>query len=183
MTTLAAAARLASAPVSSPNDPYANQNPPPPPGEPPPPPYGAQPQPGYGYGPPQGGYGYGGIVPPTLDEVFYKAGLNILLTIVTCGIWAIVWSYRTHEDLKKYNGDGLGGVAALIIAIFVSAVIMFTVPNEIQKMYERDGRQSPVTTLWGLWFLLPIIGNFIWYLKVQEALNDFWVSKGSRPPQ
>ena len=48
-------------------------------------------------------------------------------------------------------------------------------------MYERDGRESPVSTLWGLWFLLPIIGHFIWYFKVQAALNDFWVSKGTQP--
>ena len=38
-------------------------------------------------------------------------------------------------------------------------------------MYERDGRESPVSTLWGLWFLLPIIGHFIWYFKVQAALE------------
>ena len=57
---------------------------------------------------------------------------------------------------------------------------MFTVPNEIEKMYQRDGRQSPVSTLWGLWFLLPVIGQFIWYLNVQRALNEFWASKGAR---
>ena len=55
---------------------------------------------------------------------------------------------------------------------------MFTIPNEIEKMYQREGRQSPVSTVWGLWFLLPIIGNIIWYVKVQRVLNDFWPSKG-----
>jgi hypothetical protein len=111
--------------------------------------------------------------------VFYSKGLNILLVIVTCGIWALLWTYRTHEDLKVYKGDGLGGIVGLIICIFVSPVIMFTVPYEVEQAYQRDGRKSPVSTLWGLWFLLPIIGNFIWYLKVQDALNDFWRSKGS----
>jgi hypothetical protein len=57
---------------------------------------------------------------------------------------------------------------------------MFTIPNEIKNAYERDGRSSPVSAIWGLWFLLPIIGHFVWYLKVQSALNDFWRSKGSR---
>ena len=117
-------------------------------------------------------------LPESLDSVFYKAGLNILLAIVTLGIWMVVWSYRTHGDLKRYNGEGLGEVPALVIAIFLSVVIMFTVPSEIERMYERDGRTSPVSTIWGLWFLLPIIGNFVWYLKVQKALNDFWRAKG-----
>jgi hypothetical protein len=33
----------------------------------------------------------------------------------------------------------------------------------------------------GLWFLLPIVGHFVWYFKVQAALNDLWVSKGAQP--
>ena len=59
---------------------------------------------------------------------------------------------------------------------------MFTIPNEIEKMYQRDGRQSPVSTAVG-----PVVPaadhrlDFIWYLKVQRALNDFWVSKGAQP--
>jgi hypothetical protein len=152
-----------------------------PPGYEPSPPYGQQPPPGYGQQP---GYGYGpqvGVVPPTLGEIYYKPGLNVLLYIITCGIWGGIWSWRTHDDLQKYNGDGLGGVVGLILGLLVQVAIMFTVPNEIEKMYQRDGRQSPVSTLFGLWFLLPIIGQFIWYFKVQEALNDFWKSKGAQP--
>ncbi len=121
----------------------------------------------------------GGEVPQSVDGAFYSIGLVILLTIVTCGIWGILWSYRTNEDLKKYNRDGLGGVLAVVIYLLLAVVLMFTIPNEIKNMYERDGRESPVTPLWGLWFLLPIIGNIIWYVKVQGALNDFWLSKGA----
>jgi hypothetical protein len=47
-------------------------------------------------------------------------------------------------------------------------------------MYQREGRESPVSTLWGLWFLLPFIGWIIWFPKVQRALNEFWTSKGSQ---
>jgi hypothetical protein len=118
-------------------------------------------------------------VPPDLNSVFYNKGLTILLTIITCGIWGIFWTYRTNEDLKKYNGDGLGGVLGVVIYLLLSVVLMFTIPNEIKNMYERDGRESPVSAIWGLWFLLPIIGNIIWYLKVQDALNEFWASKGA----
>ena len=120
------------------------------------------------------------MVPETVGGVYYSPGLVILLTIVTLGIWGAFWTYRNSEDLKKYNGDGLGGVLGVVIYIVFSVVLMFTIPNEIKNMYERDGRQSPVTALWGLWFLLPLIGNIIWYLKVQRALNEFWISKGAR---
>ena len=114
-------------------------------------------------------------------EVYYKAGINILLTIVTCGIWFGVYAYRTHGDLKRYNGDGLGELAGLLLGIFISPVVMFTIPSEIEKMYQRDGRQSPVSALLGLWFLLPFIGWIVWFIKVQRPLNDFWASKGAVP--
>ena len=117
--------------------------------------------------------------PQSIGGAYYRTGLVIFLTIITLGIWAILWSYRTNEDLKRYNGDGLGGVLAVVICLVISVVLMFTIPNEIEKMYQRDGRQSPISTAWGLWFLLPIIGNIIWYVKVQRVLNEFWASKGS----
>jgi len=153
-------------------------------GQQPPPGYGQQPPPAYGapgYGAPvgYGAPGYG-VVPANLGEIYYKPALNILLFIFTCGIWGGIWAWRTHDDLQKHNGDGIGGVVGLILGLLVGVVIMFTVPNEIEKMYQRDGRQSPVSTLWGLWFLLPVIGQFIWYLNVQRALNEFWASKGAR---
>ena len=122
-----------------------------------------------------------GVVPARLDGPYNSIPLVILLTIITCGIWGIFWTYRNSEDLKKYNGDGLGGVLGVVIFLLLAVVLMFTIPNEIEKMYQRDGRESPVNTWWGLWFLLPIIGNIIWYVKVQNALNDFWVSKGAIP--
>ena len=120
-----------------------------------------------------------GVPPQSIGGAYYRTGLTILLMIVTIGIWGFFWTYRTNEDLKRYNGDGLGGVLGIVIYLLISIVLMFTIPNEIEKMYQRDGRQSPISTVWGLWFLLPIIGNIIWYVKVQRVLNEFWASKGS----
>ena len=139
---------------------------------------GSAPPPGYS---PQGYFQQPrGTPPQSISGAFYSAGLSILFFVLTCGIWGIFWTYRTNEDLKRYNGDGLGGALGAVLYFFVSPVVMFTIPSEIEKMYQRDGRQSPVSTLWGLWFLLPVIGHFVWYLKVQGALNDFWMSKGSQ---
>jgi hypothetical protein len=163
------------------NDP-ANVPPPPPPQQggsqsvPP-----AAPQPQFTPPPPPapGALAGRGAVPNDLGGVFHSKGLTILLMIVTFGIWGFFWTYHTNEELKKYNGDGLGGVLGIVLYLFLSIVLMFTIPNEIKNAYERDGRPTPVSAVWGLWFLLPIIGHFIWYLKVQGALNDFWASKGA----
>ena len=100
--------------------------------------------------------------------------------IVTLGIWGLFWTWRNTGDLKRYNGDGLGSGVSLVLYLFISPVLMFTIPNEIEHMYKREGQQSPVSAIWGLWFLLPLIGNIIWYLKVQRSLNDFWMQKGAQ---
>jgi Domain of unknown function (DUF4234) len=105
-----------------------------------------------------------------------SAGLQILLAIVTLGIWTWVWSYMNAEEMKRYRGQGLGGVITLILAILIFPVVWFTLANEVEQMYREDGQEPPITTLWGLWFLLPIIGSFVWYLRMQRSLNEFWAS-------
>jgi hypothetical protein len=118
-------------------------------------------------------------VPDNIGGVFYGKGITILLFIVTLGFWGFFWSFHTGEDLKRYNGDGFGGWLNVLFYLLFTIVLWFTIPNEISNMYTRDGQESPVSALWGLWFLLPIIGQFVWYLKVQDALNDFWRNKGA----
>jgi hypothetical protein len=106
-------------------------------------------------------------------------GMQILLTIVTLGIWALVWTYRQYKQFKDYSGEGLGGGLGLILAIVIGVVTFFLIPMEIENnLYKKDGLESPVSPLVGLWFLLPIVGGIIWYVKVQHAINDFWASKG-----
>ena len=159
-------------PASAPEAPAA-------PAAPPPPPAQSVPVPAAPPVAPGGYFVAKGAPPASISGPFYSVGLTILLMIVTLSIWGFFWTYRTNEDLKRYNGDGLGGVLGMIIYLLLSPVLMFTIPNEVKQSYERDGRTSPVSAIWGLWFLLPIIGNIIWYVKVQHALNDFWRSKGA----
>jgi hypothetical protein len=107
-----------------------------------------------------------------------STGLVILLSIVTCGIWTIVWSFQNGDELKRWSGDGLGGVGYLFITMFLSPVTMFLLAGEVEQLYRRDGQEPRITTIWGLWFLLPIIGNIIWYVRIQDAINDYWTAHG-----
>jgi hypothetical protein len=108
-----------------------------------------------------------------------STGLVILVTIVTLGIWAVVWAYQNGEELKRHRGEGLGGVAYLLITLIVGPVTMFLMAGEVEQMYRREGKEPPITMIWGLWFLLPIIGNIIWYVRIQRSINDYWISHGS----
>ena len=103
----------------------------------------------------------------------------ILLSIVTFGIWTLVWSFQNGDELKRNTGRGLGGVAYLFITLLVSPVTMFLMASEVEQLYRSDGKEPPITTIWGLWFLLPIIGNLVWYLRIQSALNEYWIAHGA----
>jgi hypothetical protein len=110
-------------------------------------------------------------------------GLSILWAILTLGIYTFIWTYKTQEEIKRYSGNGVGGVIGLVIYILISPVTYFIVPSEVRYMYEDlDRQKSPVRGIHGLWVLLPLIGSIIWFVQVQGALNRYWESKGAPPP-
>jgi len=102
-----------------------------------------------------------------------------ILSLVTCGIYGLYWAYKTFEELKQHNGEGLGGVVGVITCFFW--VGYFMLPIEIQKTYQAEGRPSPVEPVLGVWLLVPIYGMYKYQTEVQTALNDYWVSKGAAP--
>lgn len=105
--------------------------------------------------------------------------LSILWAILTLGIYTLFWTYWTFDELQRYRGGrGLGGalgLAAYIVCVLVGwvavAIVGVLVWSEIKALYEEDGRESPHTPLWGLWLLLPIVGNFVWFIPTQQALK------------
>jgi len=108
-----------------------------------------------------------------------SVGLTILVSIVTLGIWMWFWAFWNGEDLKRYRKEGLGGVFYLILQIIFFPVVMFLMADEVAKLYQDAGEEPPISALWGLWFLLPLIGMIIWYVRIQNSLNRFWTSRGA----
>jgi len=103
----------------------------------------------------------------------------ILLSIITLGIYSLVYQFKTFDEMKKYSGEGIGGGLALVLAIICGIVNVFLMPAEVGNLYQRDGKEAPVSAVTAFWVLIPLLGIFIYYFKVQGALNDFWTSKGA----
>lgn len=101
-------------------------------------------------------------------------GTLILLFIVTLGFYSYFWAYVVHEELRTFTGRGVGGIAGLLLWLFISPVVAFLLPYEIELAYARRGDSSPVRALTGLWILLPVVGGIVWFVKVQGALNRLW---------
>jgi hypothetical protein len=153
----------------------------PPPAESAPPPAAeSAPPPEYSAAPPATNP-YGGQPLATTGPVgnVRSTGTCILLFIVTLGIYGLVWYYKSHDEMKRYSGEGLGGGLALLIGFFVGVVMAFLSPAEVGKLYERRGQPAPVSALTGLWILLPLAGGIVWFVKTNGALNEYWRSVGA----
>jgi len=103
----------------------------------------------------------------------------VLLSIVTLGIYGLVWQYKTFQEMKDYSGEGIGGVVGLILAIFLGFVNPFIMSAEVGNMYEAAGAEKPVSGITGLWILLPLVGAIVWLVKTQGALNQYWEARGA----
>ena len=113
-------------------------------------------------------------------------GFGILMFIVTLGFYSWYWYYKTSEEMKQHTGDGLGGLVALILAIFVGFVNPFFSSHEVGELYARRGEEPPVRAVTGLWALLLgwllFIGLIVWFVRTNRALNDYWRSLGAIDP-
>lgn len=109
--------------------------------------------------------------------------LQMLLFTVTFGIWGYVYAFQTHDEMRRHTGHGLGGVLALLVAVFFWAVSPFLLSHEVGRLYERRGLRSPVSALTGLWFfpgILLLIGPVVWFVLTNRALNGYWRGLGAR---
>jgi len=129
----------------------------------------------------QAPYGYAPQVPAAKIR---GTGVCILLTIVTFGIYPVVWYYKVHEEMKQHTGSGIGGVVALLLGLFVGIVMPYLSSSEVGQMYERRGMPKPVSGLTGLWYFpgmfLLGIGPIVWFVKTNGALNAYWRAQGVR---
>jgi hypothetical protein len=110
-------------------------------------------------------------------------GLAVFLCIITLGIYALVWYYQVHDEMKRHTGQGIGGGIGLVIALFLGFLSPFLVSAEVGQLYQRRGLQRPVSGVTGLWALLGVfilIGPIIWFVKTNNALNAYWRSLGAR---
>lgn len=65
-------------------------------------------------------------------------GTQILLSIVSLGLYGLYWAYMSHEDIRWHTGEGVAASSGWIW-LFAQPVSLFLLPIEIQQMYEADG--------------------------------------------
>jgi uncharacterized membrane protein YdfJ with MMPL/SSD domain len=112
-------------------------------------------------------------------------GSEILLFVLTFGLYGIYWAYKTHQRMSRHSGAGIGGAIGLVLWILIWPVSVFLIPSQIARLYTRAGKEPPVsgwTGLWGFPGALLLVPGIVWFVKVQRALDRFWESEGVDVP-
>ena len=139
------------------------------------------PQPGYGVQPAAGQVRAGYGMPGSIGKI-RGTWACILLSIITLGIYPLVWYYSVHEEMKRHKGTGLGGGIALLLAILVGCVSPYITSSEVGSLYESAGQRKPVSGATGLWYfpgMFLLVGPIVWFVKTNGALNAYWRSLGA----
>lgn len=157
---------------------------------------------GYGYGTPpsagpqpysapQGGQPYGALL--SQPQPMYRQPLRpighirnpwvgLLLSLLTLGIYGIVWTYMVHDEMRAHTGRGTGGGLALFFSLFFGFIMPFVTPSDVGQMYRMRGWSPPVTGATGLWVLPGSLVPFlplVWWFQVNNALNAYWRANGA----
>jgi len=118
----------------------------------------------------------------------------ILLSIITLGIYSLVWLYKLYKEASLYannrNGSSItsGGMAIglLFIPVFNiiwSVILWFKTPGLVSKMRQADGvpaDQIGKTASLGFLMLIPVLGGLLWIILTQNAMNSFWKEAKAR---
>ena len=107
----------------------------------------------------------------------------LILSIITFGIYGIIYMYKTFDEMKNWRGQGWSGTLYLVFQIIFPPPIIalpWLLPAYVGRMYAEDGKEKPITGLAGFWVFVPFIGGIILLFKVQNRLNEFWKSKGAK---
>ncbi len=127
----------------------------------------------------------------TIDGQLYKKRGPLavwLLSIVTLGIYGLVWYYKINDEVRRYLGDDTIRPGIAVLALFPGSLIIvppfisvYRTGERIDRMEARAGIQRQVEPALGLLLL------FLWSLfevYYQGHLNAVWdsaLAAGARP--
>lgn len=100
--------------------------------------------------------------------------LNIILTIVTCGIWGIIWEVQIADDIKLLTGeeDLASGVVLVLLSLVTCGIyFIFWVYNAANKLeLVKAGYGLPTESKGLVYVVLSIFGFSIVALALMQ--ND-----------
>ncbi len=110
----------------------------------------------------------------------------MLLTLVTCGIYGVIWHYKVSEEINNYTRSNLTEPNYAIIGLFCfifSFINWSKIDQAIMQINHVEGRSSDSKFLaWLLISLFAGFGSLLMVYQVQDDLNKIWLANGAQGP-
>ena len=111
--------------------------------------------------------------------------LYVILTIVTCGIWGIVWFFQLAGDIQALRGDqkpaaGLDFLLSIVTCGIWAIYVSYQWPVLLQEPLRARGR-SVDPNLPVMCLVLAIFGlSIVAFVLMQQLINDE-IARGGAP--
>lgn len=100
----------------------------------------------------------------------------IILSIVTCGIYSIVWFIQMNDDINNLSGDfkTSGGVAFLLMLVTCNIYGLYWMYNQGQRLDAlKQARGIPSSNSGVLYLILSLLGlGIVSYALIQNEINN-----------
>lgn len=111
-------------------------------------------------------------------------GMVVLLSIVTCGIYTLVWYYQTTEELRIATGDDSIKPGLDLVLSFVTCGIwwIYTDYRNAKKVYElaqRMGLQRSDQSV--IVLVVDFVAGFVTPALLQTEYNEIARAAGNAP--
>ncbi len=153
---------------------------------------------GYNYAGPVPGYTQGGPAAPAPqpyqsayaggagvlpESAFIGMAMHVVLLFVTCGIWYLIWIYRTTEALNCVPGEAVRNPATkLLLCMFIPFYSIYWVyqsAQRIDKLFAANGLPGDSAMLC---LILAIVLGVVAPIIMQDKINRIAeVQRGGQP--
>lgn len=125
-------------------------------------------------------------ISPALIGTERQWPIVVLLTLVTFGIYGLVYTYKVFEEAKRYGlavnpiipvTSGGAAIGFLFIPFFNlvwGVMLWFKVPGLVTKLNQIQGRPSSNWGFLGFLHLVPVLGQLIILIIIQPQFNAIW---------
>lgn len=106
----------------------------------------------------------------------------ILLSIITCGIYAFFWYYTIMTDMNLTLGEErMNPILLLVLSIICFPVfwfVLYKTDKGLAEVTQKEGLQYKENfTMWLLLSLLLGVGMFVAYYQITATFNEIWAKR------
>lgn len=107
-----------------------------------------------------------------------EPAIVLLLSIVTCGIYYLIWMYRVSSEVQEALGEPDTSPALDVLLTVISCYLYsifwdWKVAQKIARIQENCGIKSENNSV--LYLILNFVGlGVVTPLFIQQNLNDIW---------